>query len=80
MLECYSIYYLVHLYDILSQPVVDTDTVMKDHSRLTATVLDFESHLVKNNWHDFIVLYYILVCMYTLVHRLENILLDGMLR
>ena len=56
MLECYSIYYLVDLYHVLSQPAVDTDTVMKDHSRLTATVLDFESHLVKNNWHDFIVL------------------------
>ena len=36
--------YILHVF---SQPVVDTDTLLKDHSQLTATVLDFESHMVR---------------------------------
>ena len=46
---------------VLSQPEVDTDTVMKEHSKLTATVLDFESHIVTKHYdvHVYISIYII---------------------
>ena len=37
---------IIHTYIIMPQPVVDTGMVIKEHSQLTAAVLDFESHMV----------------------------------
>ena len=37
---------------------MDIDTIMKDHSRLTATVLDFESHMVSICMNDYVVSVY----------------------